>query len=158
MKILRVLLAGIVAWGAVAAVAAGGVPYATDLAKDAALARAHHTALLVVFVGKDCSYCETVLNDFLIPMSRNPEYQSKVLMRRVATSSNRDLKDFSGQDMTQQQFAGFNGVYLVPTVMLFDDKGNPLTKPLVGLTTVDYYGMFLDRAIDQALNKLRHGS
>lgn len=157
MKILGALLAAIVAWGALTARADEGVPYARDLARDAEIAREHHTALLVVFVGKQCSYCETVLNDFLIPMSRNPEYRSKVLMRRVTTTGSSSLKDFSGKEVTQHEFADENGVYLVPTVILFDDMGNVLTKPLVGLTTVDYYGMFLDRAIDQALSKVREG-
>ncbi|MEW5787002.1 MAG: thioredoxin fold domain-containing protein [Pseudomonadota bacterium] len=131
------------------------MPYARDLAKDAKTAKAKDGLVLVVFSGAFCSYCETVLNDFLIPMSRNADYQSKLVMRKVEASSDLDLRDFNGRIVSHRQFAGESGARMVPTVMLFDSKGKRIAKPVVGLTTVDYYGFYLDQAINQGLEKVR---
>jgi thioredoxin-related protein len=145
----------IVTWALAPAWAAEGVPLSRSLQQDAVSAKAIEAPVLVAFVGEDCSYCERVLNEFLIPMSRNPEYQGKVVMRRVETSSERSLRDFSGSKSTHSRFASGHDVYLVPTVALFDSQGRMLGKPLVGLTTADYYGMYLDEAIDKAVAKVR---
>ena len=131
------------------------VPYARDLQQDAEAARAVQGVVLLVFVGPKCSYCETALNEFLIPMSGNADYLAKVVMRRIDSSSFRELKDFQGRKLSHRKFAGDNGARLTPTVMVFDSGGRPLAKPVVGLTTLDYYGHYLDLAIDEGVDKVR---
>ena len=131
------------------------VPWARDLQQDAAAARAVQGVVLLVFVGSHCSYCETALNEFLIPMSGNADYLSKVVMRRVESNGFRELKDFQGRKVSHRQFAGDHGARMTPTVMVFDGEGRQLAKPVVGLTTLDYYGTFLDQAIDQGVAKVR---
>lgn len=133
------------------------VPWASDLRQDAAAARSVQGVVLLVFVGAHCSYCDTALKEFLIPMSGNAEYLSKVVMRRVESTGFRDLKDFQGRKVSHRQFAGELGARLTPTVMVFDSEGRQLAKPVVGLTTVDYYGFYLDQAIDQGVAKVRAG-
>ena len=148
-------LFAILAWASTAAWAAEGVPAARDLRQDAAAARAIDGAMLVALVGERCGYCERVLNEFLIPMSGNREYRNKVVMRRLVVSDDSPIRDFEGRPTTPGKLAKQYGYNLVPTVLLLDGKGRMLAKPLVGLTTVDYYGMYLDEAIDQALGKIR---
>jgi thioredoxin-related protein len=131
------------------------VPWARDLQQDAEAARAVQGVVLLVFVGSHCSYCETALNDFLIPMSGNADYLAKVVMRRVDSSGFRDLKDFQGRKLSHRKFAGDYGARLTPTVMVFDGEGRQLSKPVVGITTLDYYGFYLDQAIDQGVAKVR---
>jgi thioredoxin-related protein len=131
------------------------VPYARDLQKDAEAARAVQGVVLLVFIGPNCSYCETALNDFLIPMSGNADYLSKVVMRRVESAGFRELKDFQGRKVSHRKFAGDHGAFLTPTVMVFDGDGRPLAKPVVGITTVDYYGLYLDQAIEQGVTAVR---
>jgi hypothetical protein len=94
MKQAFALLLAIVACGFGAAWAEIGVPVARDLQKDAELAKKKNGVVLVMFAGEHCSYCETVLNEFLIPMSRNADYQSKLVMRKVELSSYQPMKDF----------------------------------------------------------------
>lgn len=149
------LLLGIVAWGIAPTWAAEGLPLARDLQQDGAEARARSAAVLVAFVSPRCPYCELALNEVLVPTSRNPEYQEKLVMRRVFTRSTQPMRDFAGRRITQRDFASDHGVFLVPTVILFDAEGTPLSKPLVGITTVDQYSFDLDQAIAQAMAKLR---
>lgn len=151
----RWLLAAIVAWGIAPAWAAEGLPLARDLEQDGAEARARRAAVLVAFVSPRCPYCELALNEVLVPTSRNPEYQEKLVMRRVYTRGTQPMRDFAGRRLTQRDFASQHGVFLVPTVILFDADGTPLSKPMVGITTVDQYGFDLDQAIAQAMAKLR---
>jgi thioredoxin-related protein len=158
MKQAVAWLLAIVAWGSGLAPADEGVPYARDLQKDAKAARDKNGVVLVMFSGAFCSYCETVLNEFLIPMSGNADYQSKLVMRKVEASSSLDMKDFQGNKISHRKFAGESGARMVPTVMVFDAQGRQLAKPLVGLTTVDYYGFYLDQAINQGLEKVRKSS
>ena len=154
MKRLLAAIAWIVAWGVTATLAGEGVPTARDLQQDGAEARARGAAVLVVFVGARCPYCDLALNEVLIPTSRNPEYQRKLVMRRVQTRSSQTLRDFDGKRITQAEFAKRHGVNLVPTVMLFDHQGLSLTRPMVGITTVDHYGYELDLAIEEALARI----
>ncbi|MDO9226415.1 MAG: hypothetical protein Q8M09_00660 [Pseudomonadota bacterium] len=137
------------------ALARADVPYARDLQKDAEAARAVNGVVLLIFVGAHCSYCETALNEFLIPMSGNADYRAKVVMRRVESSGFRDLKDFQGKKISHREFSGNQGARLTPTVMVFDPEGGRLAKPVVGLTTLDYYGYYLDQAIDQGVGLVR---
>lgn len=137
------------------ALARADVPYARDLQKDAAAARAVDGVVLLVFVGANCSYCETALNEFLIPMSGNADYLAKVVMRRVESTGFRELRDFQGRKVSHRKFAGESGASLTPTVMVFDGEGRQLGKPVVGITTPDYYGFYLDQAIDQGVAEVR---
>ena len=39
--------------------------------------------MLVIFTRPNCPYCRTVLNEFILPLSRNADYQARLVMRRV---------------------------------------------------------------------------
>jgi thioredoxin-related protein len=158
MKQAFAWLLWIVTWALpVAALASppGAVPVARDLQRDAQTAEGLQAAVLVAFVSDHCGYCERVLNEYLNPMYRMADYQNKVVMRLVKTRSPERLNDFAGKPTTQGQFAKRHGIQLVPTIALFDKEGRLLGKPLVGLSTIDYYGMYLDDTIDQAVARVR---
>jgi thioredoxin-related protein len=128
---------------------------AHDLAADARLAARHNIPLLVLFSQADCPWCERARQEFLLPMQRNAEYRSKVMMREVAIDSSGALADFAGSATTQAEFARRYRVSVTPTVMLFSPRGAALGEPLVGFSSADYYGWFLDQRIDGALAQLR---
>ena len=44
---------------------------------------------------------------------------------------------------------------LIPTLILVDHNGRKLTQRMVGLTTPELYGGYLDDAIDQAQARYR---
>lgn len=152
---VRRFLRGLAILTCAATPALADVPYARDLEKDAAAARAIDGVVLLAFVGSHCSYCETVLNDFLVPMSGNADYQAKVVMRKIESSGFRHLKDFRGRATTHGDFASRHGAHFTPTILVLDARGRVLAKPVVGFTTPDYYGVFLDEAIDTGLAKVR---
>jgi len=152
------LLAAILAWFAAAGVHAQSavqVPFVQDFAQEAKAAEAKRVPILVLFSRADCHFCDQVLEEFLLPMQRNPDYQAKVIMRQVRVGGGAPLRDFSGKPTTHGRFARDHRVQLAPTIMLFDPRGKELTEALIGLSTPDYYGGFLDQRIDEALAKMR---
>lgn len=154
MKRLFTLLAGILAWAAMTA-AAEGVPDAEDLAKDARLARSFQGVVMIVFVSESCPYCKVVLDEFMIPTSRNREYDTKLVMRQVEVGGGRMLRDFKGRRMSQGDFADRHNIGMVPTVVVFGPDGKRLGQPLIGLSTVDYYGYYFNEAIENGLAAVR---
>lgn len=155
------LICVILTWFAMACAHAQGdadVPLARDLAAESQAAQAKQMPVLVLFMSPRCPYCEQILKEFLLPMQHNPEYRAKVVMRQVVIDSDAKLLDFAGRTTTHAQFAVQNKIKLVPTIKLFDARGRELTEPLVGLLTPDFYGAYLDQAIDEALAKVRGGS
>lgn len=154
MKRLYTLLVAILAWAATGALAEG-VPYAEDLAKDAALARSFNGIVMIAFVSDACPYCKIVLDEFMVPTSRNREYDTKLVMRKVEVGSGRMMRDFDGKRISHQAFADRHSSYLVPTVVVFSPEGKRLGKPLVGVTTVDFYGYYFNEAIEDGLASVR---
>lgn len=155
MKQAVARILAIVAWACAPAFAAEGVPVANDLSHDGALAKQMNGVVVVLFSADYCRYCETVQYDYLEPMSRLDDYKNKVVMRKVEISSYDDMLDFQGKKKPQRHFAGDTGVRMVPTVAVFDSQGRMLAKPVVGLAIPDYYGQYLDDAIQLGLEKVR---
>lgn len=47
---------------------------------------------------------------------------------------------------------------MTSAIHVVDGRGNALRRPLVGLMTVDFYGAYLEQAIDAATTRLRGSS
>ena len=47
------------------------------------------------------------------------------------------------------------GAPMTPTVIFVNPEGHELSLRLIGMTTVDFYGGYLDQGIDQSLHKMR---
>lgn len=135
-------------------VRADHLPAARDFATDAREAHKNQLPILVLFMSSSCHYCEIVLEDFLLPMQRDPEFKNRVILRQIETGSNARLIDFEGKATTHSAFSGRYKVWGVPQVFLFDSTGKVLGK-IEGLLTVDYYYAYLDNAITDALQKIR---
>jgi len=133
---------------------AAGLPVVKDFTVEAKDAHTRQVPILVLFMSDSCSYCETVLEEFLLPMQRNPEYTDKVILRQIEISSRDELIDFDGKTTTYSRFSGRHKVSGVPNVMLFDGNGQMLTF-IEGLLTVDFYYAFLVDAIDESLAKIK---
>lgn len=146
-----VSLAGASAW----AVERGVLPMAKDMTKVARDAKQRRAPILVLFSSAGCHYCAEVRDEFLIPTTRNADYDNKVVMVEVEAGSSMRMIDFDGKVTTHADFAQRYGISMTPTVKLMDDQGREVAVPLVGIVSRDYYGGFLDQAIDAGLARIR---
>ncbi len=153
------LLAGILPWVVAAqpaaAVERGVLPMARDLTKVAREARERRVPILVLFSSAGCHYCAQVRDGFLIPTTRNPEYDNKVVMVEIDAASPMRLVDFDGRVTTHAEFAARYQISMTPTVKFLDARGREAAAPLVGISNPDFYGGPLDEAIHSALARLR---
>ena len=130
------------------------IPEITNLNTEAQRAKKLGVPLLILFSMQGCAYCQVVREEFLKPMLRNRDYDKKVLIREIHTDSFDTLRDFNGAPIDASELAQRYHASFSPTVVFLDYHGQPLAKHLVGITTLDYYGGFLDDAIDNSLQQI----
>lgn len=139
------------------AIAGPGLPAAQDLSVDAAAIRARQVPIVLFFNRFDCPYCERALREYLVPMSGDPAFAARAVFRQVEIDKPDALVDFDGRRTTHRELAARFRVRFTPTIWFVDGEGKPLVEPIVGLRTVDFYGWYLEQAIEQSQQKLAKG-
>lgn len=137
---------------------AKNLPMAVDLAQDGVSSRSRAVPILLFFDRQDCPYCEQALREFLVPMANGEEWRDRALYRQVEIDQALPLKAFDGSATSHRAFAAEHRIELTPTIWMVDATGASLGKPLVGLMTLDFYGAYLEGAINDAAAKLARPS
>jgi thioredoxin-related protein len=130
------------------------VPVTHDLAREAADARRDNVPVLLVFAQDHCDYCERLDRDVMNPNYASGAFAGRVHVRRVMIDSFQTTRDFDGRPLDQDALRSRFKVYVTPTVMLFDAKGNELAPRITGIENAEFYGAYLDIAIDDARTRL----
>lgn len=138
-----------------AAQAAAGLVHAKSFKADAQVAARRQVPVMVLFTTPSCPYCDIVKRDYLVPMHKDRAYRNRVIIRELTVNSNAALTAFDGTATTEAAFAAAAKVFVVPTVMVFDPRGEPVGEPIVGLLIPDYYFGYLQAAIEEGLAKAR---
>lgn len=148
------LLAAILAWVPGALFAQEGLTRPVDLRQESASMRSNKVPMLVLFSQVGCSYCEKARVHYIGPMATRPPWQDRALYRQIDLDSDDALTGFDGTAQTHRSFAKAAGVFVTPTVMVFGPDGKPLAEAIVGVTLPDFYGQYLEQAIEVARDKL----
>lgn len=127
----------------------------SDLRQDAKQAEAHKLPILVFYSASYCSYCSIVKEEFLKPMLKSGDYTDKVIIRVVEIDGDKDVRDLNGKLVDAGDYAIDHNVSLTPTLTFINANDKELAPRLVGVTTLDFYGGYLDDAIDASLLQLR---
>ncbi len=107
--------------------------------------------ILVLVSQNGCSYCEQITEQFLNPMYSGGLYQQKVLFRELNMDQSDSITDFDGLAISPRQFARRYQASLTPTLLFLGPSGQRLVSNLIGINTIEFYGYYLDQAIDQAI-------
>jgi thioredoxin-related protein len=126
------------------------LPEPVDLRQSAERAAADGRVLLVLFAESGCQWCERVKREYLLPMQRNAEVQKKAQFFQIDVDASTPLLDFAGRSTTQSALARHYGIRIMPTVLMLGPKGESLAEPLIGFSSSDFYGAYLDERIDKA--------
>ena len=127
----------------------------SDLKSDAAHAKENKLPILLMFSASYCGFCSVVKEEFLKPMKISGDYTNKVIVRIVELDSFDDIIDVDGSIIDPEALAQRYNVHLTPTLIFVDSQGKELAQQMVGVTTIDFYGGYLDDAIDSSLAQLR---
>jgi thioredoxin-related protein len=130
-------------------------PVVNDLAAVAAQAYEQRVPVFVAFTLKHCPYCNSARREYWKPMNESTEWRATVRMVEVMLDGEQAFRDFSGNATTVREFARRFNVRSTPTVIVFDASGTPAAEPIVGLASADFYGAYLQQAVERGLARMR---
>jgi thioredoxin-related protein len=151
---LILALAALAAAPALRAEDAPDLPLVRDLAADARLVRERRVPFLILFSLPRCPYCSEVRRSHLLPMLRDPAQARRAVIRQVNVGSDDRVAGFDGKPTTHDAIALSHGVRAAPVVAFWDGLGRPVADPLVGMLLPDFYGAYLDAALETATRRL----
>jgi hypothetical protein len=148
---LSLLTAAILAWPLLAS----ALPPAQDLAADARQMREQRLPMLVLYSREGCGWCERARVHHLDPLAADPASASRVLIRQIDVDRRTALTDFAGKPGSHKDFARARKIRLTPTIELLGPDGELLAEAIVGVRLPDFYGTYIERAIDGARDRLQ---
>ena len=126
-----------------------------SLEADSAIAQEKNIPILLVFVAEDCPFCEQVEELFLQPMLRSGDYTERVIIRHVHIDGVEDVIDHNGKKISQQTLQDRYDVFVTPTLVFVGPTGKEVGERLTGINSVDYYGAYLDRSIEEGSEAIK---
>lgn len=155
--LLRLLVAAILACAATPGWTQNTLhlPHGDDFAMLGKEARARQAPIIIAFVQKSCGYCTIAKREYLVPLQRGAGSRGEIILREVDIEQNRRVSDFDGKAMSSKEFSRRYRVERVPTVVVVDDRGDPVVPPLVGLVSEDFYSLYLDQAVEAGRLRMR---
>ena len=107
---------------------------------------------LLVFVSLDnCPFCKIAKNNYLIPLM-NEQPVSIVQLNFWHASS---VVDWQGRTLSQDQLIRTWNVKVAPTILFLGKDGREIAPRLVGGSTSDFYGAYLQERIEQAIKAVK---
>ena len=134
---------------------AGDVPLASNLVEEGRRAEQACMPLLLEFAAEYCEYCTLLEEEILKPMLLNRDYDRRVLMRKLVLDTGSRLPSFTGKQVHPADLASQYNIQVTPTLLFVDANGRELSERMVGVSTLDYYGGYLDQALDASRQRLR---
>jgi hypothetical protein len=130
---------------------------AVDLAADGAVSIRERRPILLFFDRGDCPYCERALREYVVPLSAEAPWRERAIFRQVEVDMPLPVTGFDGRATTHRALAAAYRVTLTPTIYVVDASGAPIANAVVGLTTIDFYGAYLDDALGAGWKRLNPG-
>jgi len=126
----------------------------TNLYRDSRLAAKQNIPLLLIFSQEGCGFCERLKEEVIEPMLISGEYARRALIREFMIDDGGMAIDFDGKPVDPMSVFQRYKLFVTPSVLVLGSGGRELAERLIGINTVDYYGYYLDEAIDLALSRL----
>ena len=106
--------------------------------------------VVLLLATEDCSYCEAIKDNYLLPMAMSDEYKSKALIRQLYFEDFSYVRDLNGELVGGDQIGLQYRVEVIPTILFIDADGKELADRIIGLTNIDFFGSLLEERIKQA--------
>ena len=139
---------------ALAAARDAALPSAKDFRADALRPGRRARLVVVLFSLPDCPYCDQVRREQLVPLVRDHDLTGRLVVREVSIVGTRTLIDFRGSQTTEAAFAKEARAKFSPIVAFFDPAGDQVVPAIVGARLPDFYGAYLDDAIQLGISKI----
>nr|CAA6804587.1 MAG: Thioredoxin-related protein [uncultured Thiotrichaceae bacterium] len=112
--------------------------------------REKNIPLLLAFEAEHCNFCTRLKAEHLQPMNNNAGYTKRILIRTIQMDGGEEITGFNGEKTSPAKLSNKYKTFLTPTMLFLNDKGEEVTERMLGYNSPDYFGLYLDQAIDAA--------
>ena len=117
-------------------------------------AKIKNIPIMVLFSSVHCDYCKFIKEEFLNPMIKSGDYLDKVVIKVVEDDEGDEVIDFNKETIGSGDFSDRYKIIFTPTIVFINSDGVEVTERIVGLGNVEYFGGFIDEAIDNAQTRI----
>ncbi len=103
--------------------------------------------IAILVTSEDCPYCDLLKREVLLPMLRTGGLTRQLVLRELPLHTGGKLVDFDGEKVRARIFLRRYGVFVTPTLLFLNARGEALHKPLVGYKGADTYQTRLNRLL-----------
>ncbi len=121
-----------------------------DWAEVGKQSRATHLPVGILISSEDCSYCELLKHEVLLPGLQDGSLANRILLREIDLHTGGKLVDFDGERVRSRIFLSRYKVKFTPTLLILSDSGEVIAKPLIGYRNADQY----QNALNQILSRI----
>jgi len=145
---LALLSAGFLPQAQASAPGAGhaALPAARSLRAELEQALAIRQPLVVMVSLEGCPWCRLVRESYLRPLRSG----DKLPVVQVDIASAAVVQDFAGRAATHDALTRQWGIDTAPTLLFFGRRAQEVAPRLVGVSSPDFYGAYLDERIQRA--------
>ena len=83
----------------------------------------------------------------------NEDYQH-VLIRSLEFDGDHNIRGFDGRSVEASEFSARYKVRITPTLLFLNSEGEEIAERILGYSTPDFYGTYLDQAIAKAVGAM----
>lgn len=130
------------------------LPVATNLAADGREARAAGKPILLFFSLTGCAFCRGALREVIVPMYRDPKWNTRILFRQITIDHTTPLTEFDGKSVRPIDVATRLDGRFTPTVMMLDPDGKKIGDAVVGIANFDFYASYVETMVNRALEEM----
>ncbi len=121
---------------------------------DAKLSGESKRPIVVFVTQKGCHFCQQLREQVLFPMIKADDLTDRIILREVSLDEGTEFFDFDGSRVTGRNFAGHYDAAMTPTLLFFDAQGREATDRIVGISNIEYYAFYFDKAIASAIQTI----
>ncbi len=123
------------------------LPIAKNLSQELSQALVKHEPLIVIVSLDGCPFCKIARDNYL----RSVQMEQKLKIVQLDMQKSTVVVDFQGRSTTHEQLIQSWAIKLAPTLLFFGKDGKELVERLVGGSSSDFYGAYLDERIAKAI-------
>ena len=117
--------------------------------------RQQNIPVVVLIDQEDCPYCRTVEGEIIAGILASRELEGRVIFGKISIDDGETIIDQEGNTVSTRDFLSGLNTHFTPTILFLDGEKNELVEKMIGLSTPDYYGFYLEQSIKEAIKILQ---
>ena len=126
----------------------------TNWKEISALSKQKQIPIVIMVDQEDCPYCDKVESEFFAAILAGKEFDDKAIIGKMSLDDGHYVVTETNEKMPSREFLHAFAADFTPTILFLDSEANELVEKMVGLSTPDYYGYYLEKAIKLSYQRL----